>query len=110
VAANGDEANGGAEGIAPGTQLLAEKVFSDKANGASEDDIIAGIEHVITMGADVINMSLGVDVGYVGEVNDPIQKAIRVATENSTYTISVDVVTKDGFKVTTTPRQIIFLQ
>jgi lactocepin len=33
------------------------------------------------MGADVINMSLGVDIGNVGEENDPIQKAIRVATE-----------------------------
>ena len=48
------------EGIAPGVQLLAEKVFSDNGGGAYEDDIIAGIEHAVTMGADVINMSLGV--------------------------------------------------
>lgn len=87
VGANGDETNGGVKGIAPGVQLLAEKVFSDNAGGAYEDDIIAGIEHAVTMGADVINMSLGSDSGYVGEENDPIQKAIRHATEQGTLVV-----------------------
>ncbi|WP_053436960.1 S8 family serine peptidase [Sporosarcina globispora] len=87
IGADGDETNGGVEGIAPGVQLLAEKVFSDKGGGAYEDDIIAGIEHAVTMGADVINMSLGSDAGFVGEENDPIQKAIRVATEQGTLVV-----------------------
>ncbi|MGM0836523.1 MAG: S8 family serine peptidase [Bacillota bacterium] len=87
VGANGDENNGGVEGIAPGVQLLAEKVFSDNGGGAYEDDIIAAIEHAVTMGADVINMSLGTDSGYVGEENDPIQKAIRFATEQGSLVI-----------------------
>jgi lactocepin len=87
VGANGDEATGGVAGIAPGVQLLAEKVFSDSGGGAYEDDIIAGIEHAITMGADVINMSLGVDSGYVSEEDDPTQKAIRVATERGTLVV-----------------------
>lgn len=87
VGANGDETNDGVEGLAPGTQLLAEKVFSDYSNGASEDDIIAGIEHAVTMGADVINMSLGTDSGYVGEENDPIQKTIRQATEQGSLVV-----------------------
>ncbi|WP_129690690.1 S8 family serine peptidase [Gottfriedia acidiceleris] len=87
IGANGDEANSGVQGIAPGTQLLAEKVFSDIGGGASEDNIIAGIEHAVTMGADVINMSLGVDAGFVGEDFDPIQKAIRYATEQGTLVI-----------------------
>ncbi len=87
VGANGDESIGGVQGIAPGTQLLAEKVFSDKASGAYEDDIIAGIEHAVTMGADVINMSLGTDAGYVSEEDDPVQKAIRVATEQGTLVV-----------------------
>jgi lactocepin len=68
-------------------QLLAEKVFSDNGGGAYEDDIIAGIEHAITMDADVINMSLGVDAGFVGEEYDPVQKAIRVATEQGTLVV-----------------------
>ncbi|PGS48095.1 S8 family serine peptidase [Bacillus sp. AFS041924] len=87
VGANGDESNDGVQGIAPGVQLLAEKVFSDKASGAYEDDIIAGIEHAVTMGADVINMSLGSDSGFVSEIDDPIQKAIREATEQGTLVV-----------------------
>jgi len=86
VGANGDETNDGVQGIAPGVQLLAEKVFSDNGGGAYEDDIIAGIEHAVTMGADVINISLGTDAGFVGE-NDPIQKAIHVATEHGTLVV-----------------------
>lgn len=87
VGANGDETSDGVKGIAPGVQLLAEKVFSDNGGGAYEDDIIAGIEHAVTMGADVINMSLGSDAGFVGEENDPIQKAIRQATEQGTLVV-----------------------
>ncbi|XZF75337.1 S8 family serine peptidase [Bacillus sp. AL-1R] len=87
IGANGDDATGGVAGIAPGVQLLAEKVFSDNGGGAYEDDIIAGIEHAVTMGADVINMSLGSDAGYVDENYDPIQKAIRNATEKGTLVV-----------------------
>jgi lactocepin len=87
IGANGDETNGGVAGIAPGVQLLAEKVFSDNGGGALEDDLIAGIEHAVTMGADVINMSLGLDGGFVDEEYDPVQKAIRVATEQGTLVV-----------------------
>ncbi|PEK98048.1 S8 family serine peptidase [Bacillus sp. AFS017336] len=87
VGANGDETKGGVAGIAPGVQLLAEKVFSDKGGGAMEDDIIAGMEHAVTMGADVINMSLGTDAGTVDEDYDPIQKEIRLATERGTLVV-----------------------
>ncbi|MGY6211027.1 S8 family serine peptidase [Cytobacillus firmus] len=87
VGANGNEEKDGVKGIAPGVQLLAEKVFSDNGGGAYEDDIIAGIEHAVTMGADVINMSLGSDAGFVGEENDPIQKSIREATEQGTLVV-----------------------
>ncbi|WHX98512.1 S8 family serine peptidase [Neobacillus sp. DY30] len=40
------------------------------------------------MGADVINMSLGSDAGYVDEEYDPVQKAIRVATEHGTLVVA----------------------
>jgi lactocepin len=87
IGANGNETNDGVAGLAPGVQLLAEKVFSDKVGGAQEDDLIAAIEHSITMGADVINMSLGSDSGTVSEEDDPVQKAIRVATEQGTLVV-----------------------
>ncbi len=87
IGANGDETKDGVKGIAPGVQLLAEKVFSDYGGGAYEDDLIAGIQHAVTMGADVINMSLGSDSGWVGEEDDPVQKAIRQATEQGTLVV-----------------------
>lgn len=88
VGANGNEEDDGVQGIAPGVQLLAEKVFSDTGGGAYEDDIIAGIEHAITMDADVINLSLGTDVGFVGEEDDPSQKVIREATEQGVLVVA----------------------
>ncbi|MFF3025622.1 S8 family serine peptidase [Gottfriedia sp. NPDC057948] len=87
ISANGNEALNGVKGIAPGAQILAEKVFSDKGGGAKEDDIIAGIQHAVEMGADVINMSLGSDAGPVSETEDPVQKAIRQATEQGVLVV-----------------------
>lgn len=87
IGANGDETNDGVKGIAPGVQLLAEKVFSDNGGGAYEDDLIAGIQHSVTMGADVINMSLGSDSGWVSEEDDLVQKVIREATEQGTLVV-----------------------
>ncbi|MFJ7933602.1 S8 family serine peptidase [Sporosarcina sp. NPDC096371] len=88
VGANGNEQSGGIKGVAPGVQIVAEKVFSDKSGVAYEDDIIAGIYHAVELGADVINLSLGSDAGFVSEENDPVQKAIRVATEQGTLVVA----------------------
>lgn len=88
VGANGNEQSGGIKGVAPGVQILAEKVFSDTDGSAYEDDIIAGIYHAVELGADVINLSLGSDSGFVSEENDPIQKAIRLATERGTLVVA----------------------
>ncbi len=71
-------ANGSILGIAPEAQLLAEKVFSDEDKYAYDDDIIAGLNHAIELDADVINMSLGSNAGFVGP-EDPIQPVIQSA-------------------------------
>jgi len=73
-------ANGVIKGIAPEAQLLAEKVFSDHTPFAYSDDIIAGILHAINMDADVINMSLGSESGFVNP-DDPEQYAIKLAVD-----------------------------
>ncbi|WP_167956263.1 S8 family serine peptidase [Anaerosporobacter faecicola] len=56
------------QGVAPQAQLLIMKVFSDAENGASTENILAGLEDAVKLEADVINMSLGSSSGYsVGE-------------------------------------------
>ena len=74
-------ANGAIKGVAPEAQLLAEKVFSDSSTSAYSDDIIAGMLHAVNFGADVINMSLGSDAGFV-DSNEPEQKAVKYASDN----------------------------
>ncbi|MGG7214829.1 S8 family serine peptidase [Clostridium nigeriense] len=80
VGANGDVENGGVKGIAPEVQIVGEKVFADDGRGY-EDDIIAGINHAVEVGADVINMSLGSDAGFVLEDSDLMQIAIENASK-----------------------------
>ncbi|SHJ28413.1 lactocepin [Clostridium amylolyticum] len=85
VGADGDEnevKNGQAvQGVAPEAQLLAMKVFSNGPRGKSAytDDIVAAIEDSVTLGADIINMSLGSPAGFQDE-DDIEQKAIFNAT------------------------------
>ncbi|WP_455715454.1 S8 family serine peptidase [Anaerosporobacter sp.] len=56
------------KGVAPQAQLMIMKVFSDSDNGASTEDILAGLEDAVNLNADAINMSLGSANGYsVGE-------------------------------------------
>ncbi|PAE38722.1 S8 family serine peptidase, partial [Bacillus sp. 7884-1] len=87
IGANGTDEIDRVKGIAPDVQILAEKVFSDYYGGAFADDIIAGINHAVEMDADVINMSLGTDGAFVDE-EDPIQKAVRTATENGVLVVA----------------------
>ena len=74
-------ANGEITGISPEAQLLAEKVFSDDSMYCYTDDVVAGILHAVNFGADVINMSLGSNAGFVYP-NNPEQKAIKYAADN----------------------------
>lgn len=71
-------ANGNIKGIAPEAQIATMKIFSDDSPYAYEDDIVAGIEDAILIGADVINMSLGATAGFTDDT-DPEQQAIANA-------------------------------
>lgn len=59
-------------GSAPGAQILALKVFSSDATkgGTSSDVYLAALEDAYTLGADVINMSLGAQNGFVYDGNE----------------------------------------
>ncbi|MBZ9623618.1 S8 family serine peptidase [Clostridium sp. FP2] len=107
VAANGNSTEvskfEAIQGVAPEAQLLAMKVFSNDPDypSCNDEDVVEAIEDSVKLGADVINMSLGSDSGFV-ENSAPIQKAIKEAEEkgvvvvvsagNSAYSTSPDKV------------------
>ncbi|BCN32909.1 S8 family serine peptidase [Anaeromicropila herbilytica] len=61
--------NGNIVGVAPEAQLMIMKVFSDHLDdkGAGTEDIVAALDDTVTLGADVINMSLGSSNGFTNE-------------------------------------------
>lgn len=66
-------ANGKLKGIAPEAKILAYRV-SDTGNSVSSDLIVKAIEKAVSDGANVINLSLGVN-----RTNDKIEDAINYA-------------------------------
>ncbi|MDR7857505.1 S8 family serine peptidase [Tissierella sp.] len=81
--ANGDTENGGIKGVAPESQLLAMKVFSNDPIYATtfSDIYLVAIDEAIRLGADVLNMSLGSTASfYMPESAEDI--AITNATNN----------------------------
>lgn len=57
------------KGVAPNAQLVICKVFTDDFDssdlgGAVTEDILAALEDCVTLGVDVINMSLGTSAGF----------------------------------------------
>ena len=56
-------------GVAPNAQLAIMKVFSDAQQGAKDSWIISSLEDCVTLGVDVINMSLGSNCGFSREVD-----------------------------------------
>ena len=51
-------------GVAPDTQLMMMKVFSDTQSGASDTWVLAALEDCVLLGVDAINMSLGSAAGF----------------------------------------------
>ncbi len=79
VAANGDEE--GVRGVAPNAQLLAMKVFSNDAlySTVYEEIWLKAIDDSIKLGADVLNMSLGMASGYSKDGKTPTDEAFTRA-------------------------------
>ncbi len=57
-------------GVAPNAQLAIMKVFSDTREGAKTSWILAAVEDCVTLGVDVINMSLGTSCGFSREIDE----------------------------------------
>lgn len=68
-------------GVAPESQLIFMRVFSDKQGGAKTSTFlyVKAIEDAVKLGADSINMSLGATAGAVTEVGQGTIDAIALA-------------------------------
>lgn len=75
-------ANGSLKGIAPSAKILAYRV-SDNGEGVSSDLIIKAIRQAVTDGANVINISLGVN-----RTNERIDEAINYAVKNGIVVVT----------------------
>ena len=56
-------------GVAPDTQIMMMKVFSDSESGASDSWILAALEDCVVLDVDTINMSLGSAGGFTSETD-----------------------------------------
>lgn len=74
-------ANGGLTGIAPKAKILAYKVSED-GEGVSSDLIARAINMAINDGADIINISLGVN-----STNPKIDRAVNHAVEDGIFVV-----------------------
>lgn len=75
-------ANGEIVGVAPETKILAYKVSED-GEGVSSELIIRAMEKAIEDGADIINISLGVN-----KTNTKIERAIDSALEREIFVVT----------------------
>ena len=75
-------ADGQIVGIAPKAKILAYKVSED-GEGVSSDLIIKAIEKAIEDGADIINISLGVN-----KTNTKIERAVNYALEKEIFVVA----------------------
>ena len=64
----------GVSGVAPGAKIMPVNVFRGQLAYTSE--IIRGIEYAVKNGADIINMSMGMEM-YSKALNEAIQKAYK---------------------------------
>ncbi|MGI0003672.1 MAG: S8 family serine peptidase, partial [Candidatus Nitrosotenuis sp.] len=75
-------ADGGLKGIAPKAKLLSYRV-SDTGSSVSSDLIVKAINRAVQDGADIINLSLGVN-----RTNDNIEDAINHAVKNGVVVVA----------------------
>lgn len=70
-----------AAGAAPGAQILAMKVFENGSKSASEVKLLDALEDAVTLGADVINLSLGTVSGFPDDEGLVYSEAIQNAVD-----------------------------
>ncbi|NLG22043.1 MAG: S8 family serine peptidase [Actinomycetales bacterium] len=84
VAGTGAASDGARAGMAPEADLLVGKVLG--TFGGQESWIIAGMEWAVDSGADVVNMSLGLD--RPNDCTDPIAQALDSLADQSLFVVA----------------------
>ena len=74
-------------GMAPDAQIIVMKVFG-AAGGAYTDDIVAALEDAMTLGCDVVNLSLGSSAGFSSSDTEIDLIYQRLAEQDIIATIS----------------------
>ncbi len=90
-------ADGQAKGVAPKAKILAYKVSED-GEGVSSDLIIRAIEKAVEDGADIINISLGVN-----KTNSKIDRAVNLALEKEIFVVTAAGNDGPGFQTIGSP-------
>lgn len=70
------------QGVAKDAQLMIMKVFSDNGGGATDTNILAGLDDAVALGADVINMSLGSSAGFTATEQEAVSEIYDLVTES----------------------------
>ncbi|MCK0112916.1 S8 family serine peptidase [Ornithinimicrobium sp. F0845] len=84
IAGTGAESDGARAGMAPESDLLVGKVLG--TFGGQESWIIEGMEWAVDSGADVVNMSLGLQ--QPNDCTDPIAQALDSLADQSLFVVS----------------------
>lgn len=64
-------------GVAPDAQLFIMKIFGDDGSGAYDSDILAALDDSIKLGADAVNMSLGMTSGFSQAAEKKMQQVYQ---------------------------------
>ena len=70
-------------GVAPNAQLAIMKTFSDSYDTARTSWILSALEDCVTLGVDVINMSLGTSCGFSREIDDERKSVLYDKIKNT---------------------------
>ncbi len=80
TAANEVEGSG-VKGMAPDAQIIGMKVFNSQTGGADMHTLVAALEDCITIGVDVVNLSLGTAAGFASANDEEIDKIFARISE-----------------------------
>lgn len=88
IAAANNVEGSGVVGMAPDAQIIVMKVFNSSTGASSMYDLVEALEDCMTLGVDVVNMSLGSAAGFASSNDEEIDAIFRRISESD---IIVDV-------------------